>query len=94
MKMGIEHNSSRGERILRSKLGKSADPSLCHATIECRCGNSYVVTRNPKREHQITNWSRHFKTCGSERKPKQNSTQSTLNMFVKVNQSPCPNQSA
>ena len=72
------------------KVRKSADPSLWHATIECRCGNSYVVTRNPKGEHQITNWSRHFKTCGSERKPKQNSTQNTLNMFVKVNQSPFP----
>lgn len=63
------------------------DSSLCHATIECRCGNSYVVTRNPKGEHQITNWSRHFKTCISE-KSKKRSSQQTLKMFVKANQPP------
>jgi hypothetical protein len=72
------------------KVRKSPDPSLCYATIECRCGNSYVVTRNPKGEHQITNWCRHFKTCGSGKKLKPNSSQTTLKMFVTGNQPPFP----
>ena len=37
------------------------DQTLCHATIECRCGNSCVVSRNPEGEHQITDWGRHLK---------------------------------